>query len=340
MATITVDGLQKTYTKYAATFSTLPYLVMMEVLNNLKINLLQVDNEDVLFEFLRKSGLMKPYAAGQTVDYSELAKVRERKLEIKDAYAALKDHIQNMKAVNPLNKDFKAVNVTKTDPYEKEIIDAKIITFTEDVIDALFFSERNTADKTPMGCFNGYNYLIDAEIASGEIAVANGNYKTTGSLAAPGNGTDSTAYDNLVAWLRAADPILRKKESILYITTDTYFNVSDACKNKYGAKASDIDFEARLKADAKMPLLTIISEPCLGSGDRVVLTIPGNYDFGMNNEGDTQFVDIRTPYEDPNYVQFWMQAGFGCRIRSTHKKVFFVNEGTNVAVELSGDYVS
>jgi hypothetical protein len=58
----------------------------------------------------------------------------------------------------------------------------------------------------------------------------------------------------------------------------------------------------------------------------------------MDSLGDESFVQVRNPFEDPNYVQFWLQAKYGTRIRSIHEKVFQVNEGSAVGVQLSGDY--
>ena len=76
----------------------------------------------------------------------------------------------------------------------------------------------------------------------------------------------------------------------------------------------------------------------MGTGQRIILTAPGNFDFGMDTLGDETFVQVRNPYEDPNLVQFWIQGKYGTRIRSIHEKVFQVNEGTPVGLQLSGDY--
>ena len=76
----------------------------------------------------------------------------------------------------------------------------------------------------------------------------------------------------------------------------------------------------------------------MGTGQRIVLTAPGNMDFGMDTLGDETFVQVRNIYEDPNYVQFWIQGKYGTRIRSINEKVFQVNDGASVGAQLSGDY--
>lgn len=63
-------------------------------------------------------------------------------------------------------------------------------------------------------------------------------------------------------------------------------------------------------------------------------------DFGVNTQKATQFVQIRDIFEDPNELQFWLQAGYGTRFQDIHRKVFQVNEFTNEGVDLAGDYVT
>lgn len=340
MANFDLSLLTSVYEKRQAYFNTLPYGLLLPTLDELSINLLKVDNKDILYEFLRKSGVLKPYDGSGVPDYSSVGKFKERSLEMKPAYAALKDTVKNLKAKNPLNKDYKNVNQTKRDPYEVEVLEAKIRTFAEDVLDALFFSEFNQSDKSPMGCFDGYNTKLDAEVAAGEIAVANGNLVNSNSLAAPTSTSDTAAFDNFVAWLRSGHPMLRGKQSVLYIPSDTLMNIEDAGFNKFAARASDIDVIARALTMAKVQNCKVLSHYALGSGDRLIWTIPYNLDFGMNNEGDMTFVQINKIFEDPNFYQTWMQAEFGTRIRSTHEKVFQMNTGTNTSVPLSGDYAS
>jgi hypothetical protein len=60
----------------------------------------------------------------------------------------------------------------------------------------------------------------------------------------------------------------------------------------------------------------------------------------MRTGSDKGFVQVRNPYKDPNWVQYWSQFEVGCRVRSIHAKEFMVNDLTNTAIELAGDYRS
>ena len=111
----------------------------------------------------------------------------------------------------------------------------------------------------------------------------------------------------------------------------------DAFFNKFRSKPTADEY-GRIDLYGSGGKCKIIRSTIMGTGQRIILTVPGNLDFGMDTLGDEDFVQVRHPYEDPNYVQFWIQGKYGTRIRSIHEKVFQVNDGTPVGLQLSGDY--
>jgi len=338
---ISIDGLNRTSEKYNPVLQVLPFEMLEAVLSALELNLLEVAGKDTFVTFNRKGGISKPYVAG-TIDYGDLGKATERSLEVQTAYAALKDHIMNYKgsliASNSPESE-KVNNMSKKHPLEFLILREKIKTISEDIINALFFAERDVLDKSPMGMFDGFGKLIANEITAGEVAVAKGNMFSTGAIVAPATTTDTAAYDKLVAFIRSAHPFLRK-DCVLYMSDQTLFHAQDALGNKIpGKDVMEFDiFLSHLKGKTSTPNLKIKTHYALGSGDQLILTTPRNFDFGMNTKGDNKFVQVRNPFEDPNLVQFWSQWEAGARIRYIHPKMFMVNDGVPVSTELSGDY--
>lgn len=340
MTTISKDSLVILAKNYQADLKYLPYAVLRNKLAAMGITLYQQsDKEDSVLTFLRKRGILGPYQKGVTIDYKDLGKVSEAILRLETSYASLQDNIKEYeeKKIVPASTSM-ANNQTKEHPYQVMVMAEKIKTYTEDILDCLFPGVRNTAGKTPLDAFDGYDKKIDNAITSGLISQANGNLFDCGDLAAPTNAQDYEAFDNLVAFLRFNKFLSGKVD--LRITRDSLFHVKDACENKYQYRGTDTDFLSRLRDKAGLPELNVISDASMGTGERVHLSIPGNFDFGFNNLGDTEFVQIRYPYEDPNMVQFWMQSDQGTRIRSFHQKIFLVNSATNSAASMSGDYVS
>jgi len=341
MPPITVSGLNRAAEQYEPTLRKLPFLVLMDVLSEMQINLKEVTYKDTLIQFERKAGSSKPYAAG-TIDYtSEIGKMIERSLIVLPCYNAIKEHIQNYAAVAVLNPTGDKINnQTKKHPLEKEILEALVRTIGEDILDSIFHGTRNTADKSPLGMLDGYFTQIATEIAAGTIATAHGNYATSGTLPVPSS--DSYAFDRLYTWIRKAHPQLRKKAAALYISPSALINAKDALSYLLGINRLDAfdRFLPYLRQVADAPNLEIISTDALGSGSQLVLAKPRLLDLGMNTKTDVQFIQARNPYEDPNYVQFWSQWELGARINSLHEKEFFCNEQTNTATDMAGDYVS
>ncbi len=347
MAAVNITGLAREAKNYQKDFRMLPYAVLINALKVLFISMLEVNYKDTIIVEQRRGGIAKPYVAG-TIDYAgEISKLIESDLVTVQAYAALKDDIQTYRDKNVLFDAAanKLDNKTKKHPLERQIISKKVITVGEDIIDALFHSTRNEADKSPMGMVDGYDTIITEAITATDISLAKGNLVNTGDglgdvgLNAPVDGNDTLAFDNLIKWLRKYDEKAKNYPAILRIPPATLLNVQDALQNKLSQKT--VEFEDLLKHiqfRSGIPKLSIASHYALGTGDRLHITTPDNFDLGMNTLSDIDFVQVRNPYEDPNLVQFWMQWQIGMRITNLHKRAFMVNEGTPTANALSGDY--
>ncbi|MBW6490839.1 MAG: hypothetical protein K0B15_06540 [Lentimicrobium sp.] len=339
---INSDSLNRTSEKYNPVLQVLPFEMLEAILSELNINLLEVAGKDTIVTFNRLGGLSKPYVSG-TIEYGELGKATERSLEVQTAYAALKDHIMNYKGTliaSNTPESEKVDNKIKKHPLEYLVLREKIKTISEDIINALFFAERDVLDRSPMGMFDGFSTLITKEVTAGEISAGLGNLSATGAIVAPVNSTDTDAYDKLVDFIRSAHPFLRKN-CVLYLSNATLFAAQDALGNKIpGKDVMEYDiFLNHLKGKTFTPNLSLRTHYCLGSGDQLILTIPQNLDLGLNTKGDEKFVQVRSPFEDPNFIQFWSQWDAGTRIRSIHPKTFMINDGVAVSTELSGDYI-
>ena len=217
------------------------------------------------------------------------------------------------------------------------MLETIVRTFGEDILDCLFPGERNNSGTTPLDAFDGYDTLIDDMITAGTITGGKGNYVQTGAIAAPSSESDYGAFTSLLTFWRQAHQQLRTKPSLMLVPVAIADMYDDAFFNKFRSKPTADEY-GRIELYGTGGKCKLVRSSLMGTGQRIVLTAPGNMDFGMDTLGDETFVQVRNIYEDPNYVQFWIQGKYGTRIRSINEKVFQVNDGASVGAQLSGDY--
>lgn len=345
---VTVAGLQKAAEKYDPILRQLPAWALAEAIKALRLNVQKVDMKDVIHMERRKSGGTMPYVpTASPITYKDdMLAYESAALEVYETVFKAKENITNYKDVDVQflgGKPFD--NKTKKHPLEYKIIQTMIKTHSEDVMFALFHAERNTAGNNALSCFYGYNSQIDSLLSDGKLTAARGNYAPTGAFSAPKNDSDTAAYENLVDFIGGAHNMLRSDiggSPLLYVTEAVMINVRAAYRNKVKAfqMPSMEDVKNQIRQDALCPGLEFITHVALGSGHRVMLIKPGLLDFGWNTDAASSFVQVRDPFEDPNIVQFWLQASYGTRLRDWHEKLFRVNDQTNVCLNLAGDYAA
>lgn len=347
--TVNTNSLNRAAEQYSPVLTMLPYLVLEPQLAELGIRLLEVKEKDIHLDFMRKGAVSKPYSSSDDPDdlyVGEVGKIVERPLEVKPCVLPLKDHIMNYRDKKVISNTAEGVNnQTKKHPIEKLILETAVTTVSEDSLIPLFPGERNEANKTPLGMYDGIDTIIDTDIANGDITTAKGNLINLGASAfiAPDPDdatTQKTAWNSMLKFLRALDPFLRR-QGFLYLPDNIAWRVMDSLGYVVNNRALEWDvFLGAIKGlggfNGK-----IIRTDLMGTGDRIMCSAPNNIDFGLNTKSDQKFVQVRDPFEDPNWVQFWIQWDAGMRIKTVHRKKFAINNGTPVGdSSFAGDYQS
>ena len=336
---INIDELKRYAKTYDGVLRVLPFFSLQEFAQRMRLNVIEVRDEDVLVNFRRKAGNTGPYKAGASIDYpDEIGKIVEMSLKPELTVSRIKDNIQNYKETRVISNAGEPVDhVSKRHPLEKTVIDNMVISHTEDVIFSAFFAERNEEVYSPLTAFTGFFPWIDHFKTTSDISLANGNLVPTGEFGS-GDGVDD--YDRLVQFLRAAHPML-KRGAVLYYSSSVELVCKEALRKKTSAfkRPTSEEFWEAVKDDAKFPMLQPVTHEAYGTGSALILVKPGMLDLGVNTRRASQFVQVRDIFEDPNDVQFWLQSAYGTRFQDVHRKVFQVNECTNQGVDLAGDYV-
>lgn len=339
---INIESLNQFTVKYNAVLRELPYDGFDEKLAELMVNRLEVKGElkDKLFK--RKGGLSAPYvkkAFDENPAYvSEIGKVEENSLKPDKCFLPLVDHVDNLRAkvISGNNPDAAvASNISKDHPQKALIMKTIIATISEDNLSAIFPAQRDEDDASPLGMFDGFDKKIADYITAGKISAGNKNLILTGAI------TSSNGFSKLVAFIRSLNAKLREK-GILYISFSSYFKCLDSLTASLQTSTliKQQDFIDYVLSQSGAPNLKIIISDVFGSGDNWTATLPWNFECGMNTEGEEQFVEVRRPFQDPGYYQFWSQWELGTRVVEYHPKALSVNDQLPIAGELRGDYIS
>ncbi len=344
MSVVNITNLSRAAVTYNNLLRELPYFIFQEVARKLRINIVEVDGEDVLISKRRKADFLRPYKPGLSLnDQQELLKFFETKLKPQPVYAELNDNVLSYTDKKVISNAGEPVNnKTKKHPLELLILKDLVISVSEDVIFNLFHAQRDENTASAETSFNGFFHKLNLLVTAGEISAAKGNLKTTGAFdpAATNPETSTANYTRMVTFLKSANPLLRSGEVLLYAAEKPMTAVRDDFRKLVGSfDYPSIDqVVEKLRSDANIPGLKVITDESYGTGDQLILTKPGNLDFGVGKQTDSQFVQVRNPHMDPNIVQYWIQAAYDTRIQDVHKKLFMTNEQKNTGLNFAGDY--
>lgn len=342
--TVNITDLSRAAVTYNNVLRELPFYTFQEAAKALKINILSVKGEDVLISKRRTADFLRPYKAGLPLnDQKELLKFYESKLKPETVYAEVNDNVLGYKDKKVISNAGEPVNnKTKKHPLEFLILKDLVISVSEDVLFNMFHAQRDEDTASAITSFNGFFYKLSLLVTAGEIAAGKNNLKNTGAFAQATENveTDYSNYTKMVTFIKSAHPLLRRGDVLLYAAENPLTQI----RTDFRKMVKSFDYPSleqvveKLRSDADCPGLQIVKHEAYGTGDKLILTKPGNMDFGVGEESDRNYVQVRNPHLDPNVVQFWIQAAYDTRINDIHPKLFQTNEQSNAKLDLAGDY--
>lgn len=296
------------------------------------------------YVFYRKGGTTRRKKAGDKIN-SQMGFLQERPLVTYTVWNHYTDNKGNYRELPVAN-----VNGDATVSYPlSELALTQIATaFSDDCMSNLWWGDKDNAeakedDKKALGLFDGFQTVIGHEVENGLISKANGNLIHCDVLDAPKDNTDTAAWKNFRAAYNALPDALKRQEILAYMSVDTSVAISDAYGNAHRnnreviMQGNTVNFKF-----AEMPRLTVVPVEDWGEGDRIVFTVPKNFEIGVNN-GDPvdNYVGIKEGTDDDlTDIQFQIQTTIGTRIVQLMPSKFAMTDAAIVAPKslISGDY--
>ncbi len=295
----------------------------------------QFKNTATVFD--RKGGTARRKVVGDRKS-SNLGYMSERTLEAEivwDHYDGCEDDFQEKPV--PLNIEGSAQFHF---PETEEWINQIGAQFSDNVFACLWHGDVD-AEAPEMALYNGFHTNIDKDIASGAISAAKGNLIACDALDEPSGEGDASAWNTFKAWYDQWHPALKRAEVMVYMSVAYGNYIADGYEQKHrsikGVEYVDGNFKVK-----ELPKVTFCPSDDFGTGTRMIATVKGNLEFGVNSEDSRSSVSIMhgdpTPGGDHKAISFQIQGIFGTRVLRVNAAKFCTNGGTVNSVYFSGDY--
>lgn len=162
--------------------------------------------------------------------------------------------------------------------------------------------------------FDGFDTIIDDEIAANKLTVALNNYADIGAI------NNINAWDVLRAADKSCEEDLRNVARKMYISRTIYDNYCEAYKTEFGSVAYNKEFKKTF-LEGSDNLCELV--PLIGKKDctYIQVTEQSNMGVGFDSMSDTEKIMVRLA-DNPWKLQFAMKANFGTQYDSIHKTKF------------------
>lgn len=214
-------------------------------------------------------------------------------------------------------------------PLAEEFINEIGKEFSDDVYANLFFGNENSDDSS-MNYYNGFHTLINIDIEKGIVSQAAGNLIPCDVIEEPTDETDTQAWDTFQKWHdKWPAPLQDADEVLVLLSVETGNAIASAFENKHRShQAANWLDNGNFKV-SRYSNVTFVPSAKFGNGSRMVATLPGNFEFGVNSLGDESFVNVQHGSDDDcKDIIFQIQGIFGCRVKNPLKHSFVTNGGT------------
>lgn len=201
-------------------------------------------------------------------------------------------------------------------PLEAQIITAVVNSIGSKLNGALFSAVRNPSGTTTKDLFDGFDTLTAAAITAGEIDVSKGNIMNLGTI-------DSTnACDALIGLWRSASDDLRMQNTKLFVPFGVKTAYDDNYRDDFGPVIYNSEFVKKF-VEGTENKCELVWLPGKTNSPYLHLTTRENMVVGMDQPSDMDFVKVRE-VENPNVLQFVLNALFGVQMRAVYKEKMMV----------------
>ena len=305
------------------------------LLEQLGINVITgVQFKNTKYVLNRKGGTTRRKVVGGTMN-NTVGYLEERPLE---AYLAWNKYMDNQDRYieTPIYKPGNAAAFRY--PLSEVAMQATLMNYTEDLTQCLFFGDVDSTNPA-MALYNGFHTLLAKDILSGRISVANKNLVKIGALDEPTTTNDFAAWTEVENFRKGWSTALKRNNVIVLCSSDAAIAIATAYSNKHGNNL-EVDYLDNGNFKVKeWPKVTFAPSDDFGKGDRLIATLPGNLEYGVDSNSNQNHVIIKEGSDnDLLDLQIQVQSVQGCRVVNVNPNAFCMTDAAIEGEYWSGDY--
>lgn len=334
---IGLDALKQVANQVGSQVVMGPAYVAPDLMSRMRIKVISgVQYKQTETLLVRKGGTTRRKVVGDALD-NKIGFLKERELVAKLAWNQFTDNIDNYVETNF------STGANGAYPMATAATEAILKTYAEDLLSNLFFGDvENSDEKEALSLYTGFHTYINQDVADGIISVANGNLVECDSIVAPVDASDASAYDTVMKVYASLSPSLRKAPEILcYCDILRGIYIAQAYSNKYHGNAKVVYKEDGTFTVPEMPRVTFVPEDAFGVGDRLIFTIPDNFQYGVDSQANQEHVLVQQgSAKDLKDIIFQIESIQGTRVLNPFASAFCMTDGSIHENVLGGDYQS
>lgn len=308
-----------------------PAYYAQDTLERLRINVVtgvQFKNTKVVLA--RKGGTTRRKVVGKEVE-SKIGYLMERPLVAKLTMNRYRDNRDNYIETPYPVTDASATNFTY--PLSEAAFEAVMKNYSDDLLANLFFGKienENVEGKEYLSLYDGYHTCLDADINAGLISIDNGNLAHCEAIDAPTDNDDFAAWTSFYDWYGKWSKALQRQDAIVYCSVKVGMAIATAYTNKFHGNASVVSYSEEGDFKVKeLPRVTFIPTPDWGEGDRMVATVPYNFEYGVDTLDSHNKVYVQIGSDKDAEDIFWqVQSVQGVRVLNILASVFCMSDGS------------
>lgn len=321
-----------------------PAYARADEMDRLKIKITAgIQFKDTQFVMNRKGGTARRKVVGEEVN-SQIGYLEERPLVAVLSWGHYTDNEDNyIETPLPVTGDS-----TFSYPLSETAMQAVLMNYAEDLYLNLWWGSLLNDRKTdPRSLYDGFHALRNADIAKGNISNDNNNLVNITAVDLTTRANSLNAFSVFEEFYMKWSTALRGLDVIVYCSNKMSVALMASYANNYNG---NFKVTQEMGADGKptgnwfapeYPKVTFAPSSEFGNGDKMIATVPFNFEYGVNTFDSRNHVSIKQGSDRDNKdLIIQVESVQGCRIINKNSNAYCESNGTLTAPNTqAGDFM-